>query len=118
MLKHVSRVRLVGAWLTAVVLIFACRVVWGAAFTINSGQLWLAVCLVPPAVMLLVWRGARPLTVAELLHSVNSQSKKVAHDQYTYARVEDDVRVAAMSLCHPHGVGGDSTKRLGVSTCR
>jgi hypothetical protein len=41
MLKHVSRVRLVGAWLTAVVLIFACRVVWGAAFTINSGQLWL-----------------------------------------------------------------------------
>lgn len=32
--------------------------------------------------------------------------------------VEDEVRVAAICLCHPHGAGGDSTSRLGVSTCR
>jgi hypothetical protein len=46
------------------------------ALTINIGELWLAACLVPPAVMLLVWRGARPITVAELLYSVNRQSKE------------------------------------------
>jgi hypothetical protein len=76
MVKHISRVRLVGAWLAASVVIFACTMVWGVAFTINSGQLWLAVCLVPPVVMFLVWRGPPPLTVAELLYSVNSQSKE------------------------------------------
>jgi hypothetical protein len=31
--------------------------------------------LLPPTIMLLVWRGAPPETVAELLHSVNRPSK-------------------------------------------
>jgi hypothetical protein len=33
--------------------------------------LLLVACLVPPAIMLLVWRGAPPPTVAELLHAVD-----------------------------------------------
>jgi hypothetical protein len=31
--------------------------------------------LAPSAVLLLIWRGAPPATVAELLHSVNRPSK-------------------------------------------
>ena len=34
----------------------------------------LAACVVPPAVMLTVWRGAPPLTVAEVLHAVEGGS--------------------------------------------
>jgi hypothetical protein len=51
-------------------------VVGGVAMTLNAAELWLVACLVPPAVMLLVWRGAPPATVAELLHHVNRPSKE------------------------------------------
>jgi hypothetical protein len=72
MLKHISRARLVGAWLAAVVVAFACTVVVGGpAMTFSAGELWLVVCLVPPAVMLLVWPAAPAVTVAEVLYTVN-----------------------------------------------
>ena len=75
MLKGVSRVRLIGAWFAVVTVMMACSVAAGAAVTLNMGELWLGACLVPPTVMWFVWRGASPLTVAELLNSVNTPSK-------------------------------------------
>jgi hypothetical protein len=75
MLKEFSRARLVGAWCAAVVVIGACSVVLGAPITIGNLGLLLVACVVPPTVLLLVWRGAPPLTVAELLHDVNTPSK-------------------------------------------
>jgi len=71
MLNNISRARLVGAWFAAVVVLFACSVVGGAAMTISAGELWLVAWLLPPAVMLLVWPGAPAVTVAELLYAVN-----------------------------------------------
>ena len=55
MLNTMSRARLVGVWVATVVVIFACCVVEGAAMTTNAGELWVVACLVPPAVILLVW---------------------------------------------------------------
>jgi hypothetical protein len=75
MLKGVSRGRLIGVWFAIVIALMACSVAGGAAVTLNMGELWLGACLVPPAVMWFVWRGAPPLTVAELLYSVNTPSK-------------------------------------------
>lgn len=75
MLKDFSRTRLVGAWLAAMVVIGACGVVAGAAVTVSNAGLLLFACVAPPAVMLLVWRGAPPLTVAELLYDVDQPSK-------------------------------------------
>jgi len=74
MLNNISRARLVGTWFAAVAVVFACSVIVGAPMTIGAGELWLVGCLVPPAVMLLVWRGAPPVTVAELLHAANRRS--------------------------------------------
>jgi hypothetical protein len=76
MLKSVSRVRLIGAWFAVMTAVMALSVAAGAALTLNMGELWLGACLVPPAIMLFVWRGAPPLTVAELLYSVNKPSKE------------------------------------------
>ena len=42
--------------------------------TASASSLWVAACVVPPAIMLLVWRGAPPQTVAEVLHSVDHQA--------------------------------------------
>ena len=75
MLKGISRTRLVGAWCAAVIVIGACGVVAGVPITLGYAALLLIVCLVPPAIMLLVWGGAPPQTVAELLYSVDAPSK-------------------------------------------
>ena len=76
MLKNFSRAQVVGAWFAAVIVMFACAVVGGADITMSTGELWLAACVAPPVVMLLVWRGAPALTVAELLHAVDGPSKE------------------------------------------
>ena len=76
MLKDISRGRLAGMWAAAVIVTAAYSVVWGIPLTLDNGALWLVACFVPPAVMLLVWRGAPPITVAELLYSVNRSSEK------------------------------------------
>ena len=65
MLHNISRARLAGAWLAAVVM-FACSIVAGAVMTTSAGELWLLACLVPPSVMLLVWPAAPAVTVVEL----------------------------------------------------
>jgi hypothetical protein len=76
MLKNISRSQLAGAWCVAIALIAACGVVAGVAVTVSSVELLLAICFVPPVVMLLLWRGAPPVTVAEVLHTVNLPSKE------------------------------------------
>jgi hypothetical protein len=72
MWKSISRTRLVGGWLAAIAVLTASGVVMGLNITLSSGMLLLGTCLVPPVILLLVWRGAPPLTVAELLHSVDT----------------------------------------------
>ena len=74
MWSNPSRVRLVGAWLAAAAVIFACAVVAGAAITVGAGELWLVACLMPPAVMLLVWRDAPALSAAGLLRAADNRA--------------------------------------------
>ena len=72
MLKNVSRARIAGAWCAALVVIGALAVVSGTTLTVGVAELWTMACLGPPAVMLFVWRGAPPPTVAELLHTATT----------------------------------------------
>jgi hypothetical protein len=51
--------------------------VLGVPLTLGYAALLLIVCVVPPAIMLLVWGGTPPQTVAELLYSVDTPSKDV-----------------------------------------
>jgi hypothetical protein len=76
MLKNMSRMRLATAWCVAVVVFGAIAVVNGSDITLGNGGLLLMMCLMPPAIMLLVWRGPPPLTVAEVLHAVEAPSKR------------------------------------------
>jgi hypothetical protein len=36
----------------------------------------LAACFVPPAIMLMVWRGAPPATIAEVLHEADRRAQQ------------------------------------------
>jgi hypothetical protein len=70
------RSRLAGIWVFSVVVLAACSVVLGLSLTASTALLWLVACVVPPGVMLMVWPGAPPLTVAQLLHSVEASSNR------------------------------------------
>jgi hypothetical protein len=68
MLKHMTRARLIQAWFAAVALIVVASIAFGAAMTIGTGAMLLALCLVPPAMILMLWPGRERPTVAEVLH--------------------------------------------------
>jgi len=76
MFKDLSRAKVAGMWCAAVLVIAACGVVAGVSLTLNNGALLLVVGLMPPAVMLAVWRGAPAMTVAELLHSADESPRE------------------------------------------
>ena len=75
MLRNISRLQVVGTWCALVLVIAAISVVAGAPITLGNVELLLVAGLAPSVVLLLIWRGAPPATVAELLHSVNRPSK-------------------------------------------
>ena len=72
MLKEISRNRLVGFWFAAVAVIIASVVAMGVDVAASTTVLLLAMSLVPPAIMWLVWRGAPPPTAREILYSANT----------------------------------------------
>ena len=75
MLKEL-RIRLAGLWVAAVIVIAACSVAYGIPFTASAAVVWLMAVLIPPAIMLMVWPGAPPVTIAELLHAVDGPVKE------------------------------------------
>jgi hypothetical protein len=70
MLKDMSRLRSIQVWFAAVALVVAAGMAFGAAVTVATGAMLLALCLVPPAILLLLWPAEQSLTVAEVLHDV------------------------------------------------
>jgi hypothetical protein len=77
MLKNLSRARLVGAWFGLVALVLVGSLISGVAVSAGNIVLWSVVCLLPPAVMLSVWRaGAQPVTMNELLFSADRPAKE------------------------------------------
>ena len=74
MFQSITRPIAIGIWFALLLLVAAVGEVIGMPITAAAGSLWVAACVVPPAIMLLVWRGAPPQTVAEVLHSVDHQA--------------------------------------------
>jgi hypothetical protein len=74
MLQSITRPLVIGAWCALLLVVAAVGAVAGVPITAAAGSLWMAACIVPPAVMLMLWRGAPPQTVAEVLHAVDRQA--------------------------------------------
>ena len=68
MMKDMTRSRLIQVWFAAVALVIVASVALGAAVTIGTGAMLLALCLVPPAIILMLWPGVQTPTIAEVLH--------------------------------------------------
>lgn len=61
----------IGVWFSLLVAVAVIGALAGASITLGNSVLWLLAGIVPPAVMLIVWRGAPPETVAEILHTAD-----------------------------------------------
>jgi hypothetical protein len=71
MSKAPNRGTIIGVWFAVLASIAGAGAVGGVSITMGTRALLLVACFVPPAIMLMVWRGAPPPTVAELLHEVD-----------------------------------------------
>ena len=68
MLKPITRSRAIQIWFAAVALVVVAGIALGAAMTAGTGAMLVALCLVPPAIILLLWPGVENPAVAEVLH--------------------------------------------------
>jgi len=73
MLNALTRTRVIQIWFVVVAVAIAAGIAFGVAVTTSTGVLLLAGCLVPPAIVLLLWRDAPPPTVAEVIHAADGR---------------------------------------------
>ena len=71
MLSSLNRRDLIASWIGVVLTVAVAAALSGVSITALNSALWFAVCVVPPVLMLMVWRGAPPSTVAEILHAAD-----------------------------------------------
>jgi hypothetical protein len=68
-LHNVTRSKAIQIWFAAVALVVAAGVALGAAVTVSTAALLVAMCLVPPALVLMLWPGVSAPTIADVIHS-------------------------------------------------
>jgi hypothetical protein len=68
MLADMTRSRLIQLWFTAVALVIVAAIALGASMSISTAAILLALCLVPPAIVLKLWPVSQSQTIAEVLH--------------------------------------------------
>jgi hypothetical protein len=73
-MKNLTRGRLIQLWFAVVVLVVVGLVAFSAAMTLGTAMILLALSLVPPAIVLMLWPGDQPLTAAEVLHGARPHS--------------------------------------------
>ena len=67
MLKNMTRSKLIQIWFVAVALLVAAGVAMGTTITFGTGALLVAGCLVPPAVLFMLWPGVETQTAGDVL---------------------------------------------------
>ncbi len=74
MFRSMNRRVTIGVWFALLVAVAGIGLLSGVPITMRSGAFWFLVSSVPPAIMLIVWRGAPPLTVAEVIYAVDQKA--------------------------------------------
>jgi len=74
MLKRLTRAKVIQIWVAAVAVAIASGLALGVQVTMSTGVLLAASALVPPAILLVLWRQDPTPTVAELMHSTDRRA--------------------------------------------
>jgi hypothetical protein len=75
LLNDITRNRLVAMWFAAVAVVIASVVALGVNVSVSTSALLLALSLVPPGIIVVLWRSAPPQTVGELLYAANNATE-------------------------------------------
>jgi len=70
MWNDMTRTRLIQLWFAVVGVTVLIALTIGASLTVSNAAVLAALCLTPPAIVMLLWR-AQPQTVAEVLHDAD-----------------------------------------------
>jgi len=73
MAKKTTRSKLIQIWFAAVALVIVAGIALGTAVTIGTGALLLAMCLVPPLLIVMLWPTGGPPTIAEVIHDAEQR---------------------------------------------
>jgi len=68
MLNDMTRSKVIQGWCAAVALVVVTSIAFGAWVTVGTGLLLLALSLMPPIIMLMLWHGPQPATAADVLY--------------------------------------------------
>jgi len=71
MFTSINRHTVIGAWTAILTAVAGVGALSGMSITMDGTVLWLLACVVPPAVMLMLWHEAPAQTVAEILHPID-----------------------------------------------
>jgi hypothetical protein len=75
MLINITRNRLVGFWFAAVAVAIATVVATGVNVGVATTALAITLSLVPPGIILALWRGAPPKTIGEILYAADTRKE-------------------------------------------
>jgi len=75
MLKGITRNRLIGFWFAAVAVVIAFVIAMGVSVAASTTALLLTLSLVPPGIVLALWRGGPPPTIGEVLYAANKRGE-------------------------------------------
>jgi hypothetical protein len=67
MSSEVTRSKVIVVWFLFLALVVATTLMFGVSVTMETGALLAGLCLVPPALLLMLWPGVQPLTAGEVL---------------------------------------------------
>jgi hypothetical protein len=68
MLRDMTRSRLIQMWFATISLFAVAAVALGVTVTVGTAATLLALSLVPPAIVLVLWPGIQPMTAADVLY--------------------------------------------------
>jgi hypothetical protein len=69
MLNNLTKAKLIWAWFGVVALLIAAIVVFGVSMTLATGMLLVAMCLVPPGIILMLWPHGPQPSVGDILRN-------------------------------------------------
>jgi len=72
LLKDMTRPRLIQIWFTAVLLVVVAGIALGVSLTLGTGAILVALCLVPPVIIVMLWPDSQRRTVAEVIYDAEN----------------------------------------------
>ena len=68
MVNEMTRSRVIQSWFVAVTLVAVASIAVGVSVTLSTGAILLALSVVPPTIVLMLWPGPQPATAADVLY--------------------------------------------------